>query len=90
MRLGGCRFLVFRPSLLQLQWLLCFAFLIEPVRASVGKVNKRMRGKRGGRDAHRDAVDARKGGGVAEREEERKIGGALRGNGRPWTNGQWT
>lgn len=36
-----------------------------------------MRGKWGGRDAHRDAVDARKGGGVAEREEERKIGGAL-------------
>lgn len=51
------------------------AFVTPAPVASVLFSNSRER--RGGRDAHRDAVDARKGGGVAEREEERKIGGAL-------------
>lgn len=59
---------------------------------SNARESRRARERKTGRerDARRDAVDARKGGGVAEREEERKIGGALRGNGRPWTDGQWT
>lgn len=42
------------------------------------------------RERARDAADARKGGGVEEREEESKIGGASQGNQRQWTNGQWT